>query len=88
MLVEKPITRTIEGADALIAGGERLGRDSAVRPYRRYNPRSGGSAGLDVVVPRVDLLAPFRSELDIDVVLDLMIHDLDIILSLGSPRSP
>ncbi len=89
LLVEKPFTRTIEEAEALIAEAEGSGRIIQVGHLERFNP---------VVLyieeklkgPRffeAERLSPFLGRgTDVDITLDLMIHDIDIILSLC--RSP
>ncbi len=85
VLVEKPITQTLAEADALIAAAKRKGIVLAVGHSERFNPA--------VVAARPYLKDPRFIEvhrlgtqlgrsLDIDVVLDLMIHDLDLILSM------
>ena len=84
-LVEKPITRTVAEADALIAAAAVSGATLAAGHTERYNP------AVAVVLPMVSTprfievhrlgVFPDRS-LDIDVVFDLMIHDLDIILAM------
>ena len=84
-LVEKPITRTVAEADALIAAAAESGATLAAGHTERYNP------AVAVVLPLVSTprfievhrlgVFPDRS-LDIDVVFDLMIHDLDIILAM------
>ena len=84
-LVEKPITQTVAEADALIAAAKLRGAVLAVGHSERFNP-AVLAARPHVTDPRfieVHRLGqmPGRS-LDIDVVLDLMIHDLDLILSL------
>jgi predicted dehydrogenase len=89
VLVEKPMTATLREADDLIALAESCGVTLQVGHIERFNPAA------DVLreappQPRfieVHRLAPFSPRsLDIDVVLDLMIHDLDIVLALdGSP---
>ncbi len=84
-LVEKPITQTLAEADALIAAAKARGVVLAVGHSERFNPAV--TAALPhlkdprfIEVHRLGQL-PGRS-LDIDVVLDLMIHDIDLILSL------
>lgn len=85
VLVEKPISNSLEGAELLIEGRERsrallqVGHSErfnpafqAVRPYIA-EPQFFEAHRLGVFVPR---------SLDIDVVLDLMIHDLDLIVQL------
>jgi predicted dehydrogenase len=84
-LVEKPITQTVAEADGLIAAAARTGAVLAVGHSERFNP-AVAAARPHIQDPRfieVHRLGtmPGRS-LDIDVVLDLMIHDLDLILSV------
>ena len=84
-LVEKPIAQTVAEADDLIAAAKSRGVVLAVGHSERFNP-AVMAARPHVKYPRfieVHRLGqmPGRS-LDIDVVLDLMIHDLDLILSL------
>ena len=84
-LVEKPIAQTVAEADDLIAAAKSRGVVLAVGHSERFNP-AVMAARPHVKDPRfieVHRLCqmPGRS-LDIDVVLDLMIHDLDLILSL------
>ena len=90
VLVEKPVSNTLEGADRLIAAAARNHRVLQVGHLERFNPAV--RALREIVrrprffeAHRMGLFAP-RS-LDIDVVLDLMIHDLDII-SLLVPSPP
>ena len=84
-LVEKPITQTVAEADALIAAAKAAGVVLAVGHSERFNP-AVAAARPYVTDPRfieVHRLGTFPDRsLDIDVVLDLMIHDLDLILSL------
>lgn len=84
-LVEKPVTQTVQEADTLIAAARRAGVVLAVGHSERFNP-AVAAARPHIKDPRfieVHRLGttPERS-LDIDVVLDLMIHDLDLILSV------
>ena len=84
-LVEKPIAQTVAEADDLIAAAKSRGVVLAVGHSERFNP-AVMAARPHVKDPRfieVHRLGqmPGRS-LDIDVVLDLMMHDLDLILSL------
>jgi len=90
VLVEKPISNTLEGADRLILAAKRNGRLLQVGHLERFNPAVRSLR--DIVreprffeAHRMGLFSP-RS-LDIDVVLDLMIHDLDII-SMLVPSPP
>jgi predicted dehydrogenase len=84
-LVEKPIAQTVAEAGALIAAAKTAGVVLAVGHSERFNP-AVAAARPHVKDPRfieVHRLGTFPDRsLDIDVVLDLMIHDLDLILSL------
>lgn len=84
-LVEKPVTRTLEEAHSLIELASRKGLVLHVGHSERFNPAVQAVRPLVtrprfIECERLSMFAP-RS-LDVDVVLDLMIHDLDIILSL------
>jgi predicted dehydrogenase len=85
VLVEKPMTRTLAEADALIAAAKASGATLGVGHTERYNPAVAAVMPF-VTTPRfieVHRLGVFPDRsLDIDVVFDLMIHDLDIILAL------
>jgi len=82
VLVEKPIASTLAEADELIAAARRAGRALAVGHVEFHNP--GVAALLDapgaprfVEIERLGVFSP-RS-LDVDVIADLMIHDLQIL---------
>lgn len=82
VLVEKPIAHTLEDADRLIDAARKNDRVLQVGHLERFNPavvelRKIVSEPRFFEAHRMGLFSP-RS-LDIDVVLDLMIHDLDII---------
>jgi len=85
VLVEKPMARSLADADEMIAAAESAQVTFAVGHTERYNPAVSTVLPL-VTSPRfieVHRLGAFPDRsLDIDVVFDLMIHDLDIILSL------
>jgi predicted dehydrogenase len=86
VLIEKPIAPTLEMADRLIAAAEVHGRILQVGHLERFNPvvialEQAVTLPLFFEVHRMSVFSP-RS-LDVDVVLDLMIHDLDIVLSLA-----
>ena len=85
VLVEKPMTKTIAEADALLAAAKASGAVFGVGHTERYNPAVAAVLPL-VSTPRfieVHRLGVFPDRsLDIDVVFDLMIHDLDVILSM------
>jgi predicted dehydrogenase len=84
-LVEKPLAQTVEQAEDLCRLARARGAALQVGHVERFNPAV--TAVLDVIRrPRfieAHRLSPFRFRSpDIDVVLDLMIHDLDIVLHL------
>jgi predicted dehydrogenase len=85
VLVEKPMARSLSEADELVAAARVSGATLAVGQTERYNPAVAAVLPL-VTSPRfveVHRLGAFPDRsLDIDVVFDLMIHDLDIILAL------
>ena len=89
VLIEKPLATSLNEADELIRVAKGLGRIGQVGHLERFNPAV--RAALPVItqpmffeVHRLSVFTP-RS-LDVDVVLDLMIHDLDIVLSfVNSP---
>lgn len=82
VLVEKPMARSVAEADEMIAAAAAGGAVLAVGHTERYNPAVAVALPL-VHAPRfieVHRLGTFPARsLDIDVVFDLMIHDLDII---------
>jgi predicted dehydrogenase len=85
VLVEKPLARSLVEADELVAAARASGATLGVGHTERYNPAVAAVMPL-VTSPRfieVHRLGAFPDRsLDIDVVFDLMIHDLDIILAL------
>ena len=89
VLVEKPMSRTMADADRMIAAAERGRTVLAVGHTERHNPAVGMALRL-VTAPRfieVHRLSAFPDRsLDIDVVFDLMIHDLDVILAIVGPE--
>jgi predicted dehydrogenase len=85
VLVEKPMASTLAEADRLIAAARKGGRILQVGHVERFNPavvtaQKILSRPLFFEVHRLGIFTP-RS-LDIDVVYDVMIHDLDILLTL------
>jgi predicted dehydrogenase len=89
VLVEKPVSDTLAGAKALVEAAERRGRILQVGHLERFNPailalESVMTTPLFFEIHRLSEFSP-RS-LDVDVVLDLMIHDLDILLALTGKK--
>ena len=91
VLCEKPITSTLEEANSLVSLAQAGERILQVGHLERFNP------AVEELLKRVrnplfiecNRIAPFKARAtDVDVALDLMIHDLDIILSLvgAEPR--
>src|SRR5580698_26772 len=85
VLVEKPIAQDSPSARALIETAERMGRILQVGHLERFNP-AVVALGAIVTKPlffEIHRLSEFTPRcLDVDVVLDLMIHDIDVVLSL------
>ncbi|MBS1112641.1 MAG: putative dehydrogenase [Nitrospirae bacterium] len=85
ILIEKPITVTVKDADHLIRESESSGRIIQVGHLERYNPAVLAATDFfrKPVFIESERLSPFLGRgTDVDVTLDLMIHDIDIILSL------
>jgi predicted dehydrogenase len=84
-LIEKPIAPSIADADRLVDAAERGGAMLATGHTERFNPAV--AAALPIISePRfieIHRLGTFpERSLDIDVIFDLMIHDLDLLLSV------
>jgi predicted dehydrogenase len=85
VLLEKPMTASLEEARDLIRLADQKGAILQVGHIERFNPAVDTlrKAGLQPRFIEVHRLSPFSPRsLDVDVVLDLMIHDLDIVLCL------
>ena len=85
VLVEKPMTRTADEAAKLTQLAETRGLKLQVGHVERFNPAllSARENLTDVSFIECHRLAPFKPRgADVNVVLDLMIHDLDVMLSL------
>ena len=85
IMVEKPMTTTLTEADELIALAAAQGRILQVGHLERYNPAVLAmeqylTQPLFIESHRIHSFKPRGT--DVDVVLDLMIHDIDIILSI------
>lgn len=89
LLVEKPIAAGVEEARAIVTAARRLGRTVAVGHVERFNPawkmaleHAGRIAAIES-----SRLGPFSfRSMDVGVVHDLMIHDIDLVLSLAPGR--
>ncbi len=85
VLVEKPIASTSQEAEKLCLTAEKNGVKFQVGHVERFNPALQ-AARTKIGKPlfmEVHRLAPFKvRSTEVDVVLDLMIHDLDVILSM------
>lgn len=87
VLVEKPIAATMEEADELVCESERLNRILQVGHIERYNPAIIAATGMirEPIFFESFRLSQFMNRAtDVDVTIDLMIHDIDIVLSLLS----
>jgi len=91
VLIEKPLAATLEEVDELMSLATGHGRVAQAGHVERFNPAVRATAQIITQpmffeVHRLSMFTP-RS-LDVDVVLDLMIHDLDVVLSfVNSPVS-
>jgi predicted dehydrogenase len=90
VLVEKPMTTTVAEAEDLIRAAAERGAVLQVGHIERFNPavdvlKATVARPRFIEVHRLGSFSP-RS-LDIDVVLDLMIHDLDIVLTLDGSEA-
>jgi predicted dehydrogenase len=89
VLIEKPLATSVAEADELVAIAHQRGRVAQAGHLERFNPAVRATTPLIIQpmffeVHRLSVFTP-RS-LDVDVVLDLMIHDLDVVLAfVNSP---
>ncbi|MCC5953288.1 MAG: Gfo/Idh/MocA family oxidoreductase [Acidimicrobiia bacterium] len=83
-LVEKPIATTLDEADAMIAAAERGAAQLMVGHVERFNPAVAELPRLldEVLHVHAERVSVFSPRVPDDVVLDLMIHDIDIVCSL------
>jgi predicted dehydrogenase len=89
LLVEKPLAATVEDARAIVIAARRHGRVVAVGHVERFNPawRMAVERAGRVVAIQAARQAPFTfRSMDVGAVLDLMIHDIDLVLSLEPGR--
>ena len=84
VLIEKPVAATLAEADELLRVAQKQGRVAQVGHLERFNPAVRATLPLInrpmfFEVHRLSVFSP--RALDVDVVLDLMIHDLDVVLT-------
>jgi predicted dehydrogenase len=87
ILIEKPITMNVKEAEKLINEAEKRNCIIQVGHLERYNPAVLAASEMikKPLFIESERLSPFLGRgTDVDVTLDLMIHDIDIILSLTS----
>ena len=86
VLLEKPIARSLEEADALLSVARKRGVLLAVGHLERFNPafRALAQTFARPLYIECERLSGFKQRgIDVDVVLDLMIHDLDLARALA-----
>ena len=85
LFIEKPITERLDEAREIIEAAEKNNLILQVGHLERYNPGILAAMGM-IKSPKfieAERLSPFLGRaLDVDVTLDLMIHDIDIVLSI------
>ena len=84
-LIEKPIAHSLDAADAILAAARESGAHVQIGHVERFNGalRAAEPYLEDILFVESHRLAPFGPRgTDVAVVLDLMIHDLDLVLSL------
>ena len=85
MLMEKPVTQNLEEADQLIAGADDANIILQVGQVERFNPAVRALEKFNLAPRFIEAhrLSPFNPRgTEVAVVLDLMIHDIDMVLHL------
>jgi virulence factor len=87
VLIEKPITETVAQAERLTQSAQASNLVISVGNIERFNPTyielKSVLEGLTILAINVRRLSPYAgSNTDVDVILDLMIHDIDLVLDL------
>ena len=85
LLIEKPITQTVDQAQKLIQMAQEKNLTLQVGHIERFNPAFQAIQGMSLEPKFIEShrLAPFVSRgTDVAVILDLMVHDVDLILAL------
>jgi predicted dehydrogenase len=93
MLVEKPVTETVEQAEKLTRAAEASNRVVQVGHIERFNPTyielKKLLESLTPLAVNWRRLSPYAgSNTDVDVIFDLMVHDIDLALDLMGGREP
>lgn len=91
VLVEKPLAETLEQGDQMVVEAGRRNLVLQVGHIERFNPAylelKNVAEGMRMVAINVRRLSPFDlSNTDVDVVRDLMVHDLDLVVNLVGIR--
>ena len=89
LLIEKPITATLQEADEIIRLAQQKGRVVHVGHIERYNPALLKLRAYPIAPRLIEChrMGPFvERAANVSVVLDLMIHDIDIVLSLTESK--
>jgi virulence factor len=87
VMVEKPFTETLEQADALKEAASKSKVVVQVGHIEKYNPAfielQKVLEGMDILAMNFNRLSPFQgSNVDVDVILDLMIHDIGLVVDM------
>lgn len=87
VMVEKPFTETLDQAEALMEAASRSRSVVQVGHIEKYNPAfielRKVLEGMEVLAMNFNRLSPFQgSNVDVDVVLDLMIHDIGLVVDM------
>ena len=89
VFIEKPITTNVDEADHIIKLAEKNSTIIQVGHIERFNPALLALSNLEIKPEYIEVhrMAPFMSRgTDVPVVLDLMIHDIDLVLSFISSK--
>lgn len=92
VLIEKPITQTIAEGERIVAEAEQRGLVAQMGHIERFNPayqelknviHDLREVGTQIIAVNLRRLSPFdTSNVDVDVIKDLMIHDIDLVVDL------
>jgi predicted dehydrogenase len=91
VLIEKPIAETVEQGKTLVAKAAEVQRVLQIGHIERFNPAymelKNVTDGMKLVAINIRRLSPFdTSNTDVDVIRDLMIHDLDLVVDLAGSK--